>query len=312
MPVRELPRGVTRSRARVPEVVRDLRVRVDRRQVQYLDAGCGPTLLLIHGHEQSATTWRWVMPALARTHRVLAVSLTGHDGTDDVGGYAPGDDLVPFVAAFLDALGLDPVDVVGHSAGGAVALRLALAQPHRVRTLTLVDSAGLGRHVHPLLALDTQPGLGELAIMLSRLPGGALARSLMSVSMLFARPWRAPLDFLTEAHTVGLRPGQLEASTAMARHLFGPTGQRDVLVDRLPELDMPTLIVWGALDYVLPAYQAFRAVSRLRHGHLEVTSGCGHLPHVERPEQFATNLAGFLARHRAEQRTPRNRHVDVA
>jgi pimeloyl-ACP methyl ester carboxylesterase len=81
--------------------------------------------------------------------------------------------LAPFVAAFLSAVGAEaPVDLVGHSAGGAIALRLTLADPARIRTLTLVDSAALGREVHPLLALDTLPGIGELAVMISRMPGG--------------------------------------------------------------------------------------------------------------------------------------------
>ena len=136
--------------------------------------------------------------------------------------YAPGCDLARFVAAFLDTLGVGPpLDVVGHSAGGAIALRLALADPQRIRTLTLVASSGLGRGVHPLIALDTLPMLGELAILFSRLPGGNLQRTLMSAALLFAQPWRVPGEFLTEAHALGRRPGQLEASTALARALFG-------------------------------------------------------------------------------------------
>ena len=111
------------------------------------------------------------------------------------------------MAAFLDALEIDTVDLVGHSVGGAVALHLALADPARVRTLTLVASAGLGRAVNPLIALDTLPGLGEWAIMLSRLPGGHLQRTLLSAAMLFAQPWRVPADFFTEAHALGRRPG---------------------------------------------------------------------------------------------------------
>ena len=243
---------------------------------QYLEAGSGPPLLLLHGHEQSATSWRWVIPALARTHRVLALSLPGHgDTAPAVGDYAPGADLAPFVADFLDTLDVGPLDVVGHSAGGAVALRLALADPARVRTLTLVDSAGLGREVHPLLALDTLPIIGELAIMISRLPGGDVGRTTMSTAMLFAQPWRAPAEFFTEQHALGRRPGQLEASTAMARALFDATGQRQVLLDQLPTLTMPTLVIWGGCDYVLPASpgpgrggppapRAARAVPRLR------------------------------------------------
>src|SRR5689334_21732472 len=72
-------------------VVHDRRVVVDGVQLQYLEAGSGPALLLLHGHEQSATSWRWVTPVLARTHRVLALSLPGHgQSSPAVGGYAPG------------------------------------------------------------------------------------------------------------------------------------------------------------------------------------------------------------------------------
>src|SRR6202167_4091297 len=253
-------------------VVHDRRITVDGVETQYLEAGAGPLLLLLHGHEQSATSWRWVIPALARTRRVLALSLPGHgESGPAAGGHAPGVDLAPFVAAFCSAVGAEtPIDLVGHSAGGAIALRFALADPARIRTLTLVDSAGLGGEVHPLLAVDTLPGIGELAVMISRMPGGDLARTTMSAAMLFAQPWRIPAEFFTEQHALGRRPGQLEASTAMARALFGPHGQRQILTDRLPTLTTPTLIVWGEQDYLLPVQHAHAAVKSLPHGQLSV------------------------------------------
>ena len=280
-------------------VVDDRRVTVDGITAQYLEAGTGPTVLLLHGHEHSASSWRWVIPALARTHRVLALSLPGHGDTAQARAYTPGSDTAPFVAAFLDTLGVGPLHVVGHSAGGALAVRLALADPARIQTLVLVDSAGLGREVHPLLAVDTLPLVGELAILLSRLPGGNLGRSTMSTAMLFAQPWRAPADFLTEQHDRGRRPGQLEASTAMARALFDATGQRQILLDQLPAITAPTLVMWGASDYVLPAHQAHTAVHLLPHGRLALLPDCGHLPHVEHPDRFAAVLSNWLTEHHA-------------
>jgi pimeloyl-ACP methyl ester carboxylesterase len=283
--------------ARGETVFHDRRITVDGVETQYLEAGAGPPLLLLHGHEQGATTWRWVIPALARTHRVLALSLPGHGESGPAAdGHAPGADLAPFVAAFLSAVGVElPIDLVGHSAGGAIVLRLTLADPTRIRTLTLVDSAGLGREVHPLLAVDTLPGIGELAVMISRMPGGDLARTSMSAAMLFAQPWRIPADFFSEQQALSRRPGQLEASTAMARALFGPYGQRQILLDRLPALSTPTLVVWGDRDYLLPVQQAHAAVKSLPHGQLSVFPNCGHLPHVEQPDRFATELGSWLA-----------------
>ena len=285
-------------------IAQERRVFVGGVDTRYLEAGSGPVLLMLHGHEQNAASWRHVMPALARSRRVIAVSLPGHgDSAPPLDGYAPSRDIAPSVAAFLDALEIDTVDLVGHSVGGAVALHLALADPARVRTLTLVASAGLGRAVNPLIALDTLPGLGEWAIMLSRLPGGHLQRTLLSAAMLFAQPWRVPADFFTEAHALGRRPGQLEASTALARALFSAYGQREVLLDELDTLTMPTLVVWGMWDLVLPAHHGRLAVQRLPHGRLALFRTCGHLPHVEQPDRFVAELQALL-----EQPVP-HRHV---
>jgi pimeloyl-ACP methyl ester carboxylesterase len=295
----------SRPQAAGETVIHDRRIMVDGVETQYLEAGAGPLLLLLHGHEQSAASWRWVIPALARTRQVLALSLPGHGESGPAAdGHAPGADLAPFVAAFLSAVGAEaPLDLVGHSAGGAIALRLALADPARIRTLTLVDSAGLGREVHPLLALDTLPVIGELAVMISRMPGGDLARTTMSAAMLFAQPSRIPDEFFTEQHALGRRPGQLEASTAMARALFGPHGQRQILLDRLPALSTPTLVVWGDRDYLLPVQQARAAVKNLPHGQLSVFPDCGHLPHVEHPDRFATVLGTWLTAPRDHPRS---------
>jgi len=295
--VRSVPFGLRRRDQR-EFTVRDRRVTVDGLSTQYLEAGAGPPLLLLHGYEQSATSWRWVIPGLARTHRVLALSLPGHgDSAPAAGGYAPGRDLAPFVTGFLDTLGVGPLGVVGNSVGGAVALRLALADAARVRTLTLVASAGLGRDVNPLLALAAQPVLGELAMLLSRTPGGDLLRTTMSAAMLFAQPWRMPAEFVTEQHALGRQAGQLEAATAMARALFDVNGQREVLLDQLHTLTMPTLVIWGMYDYMLPAYQAQAAVDHLPAGRLSLFPDCGHLPHVECPDRFTTVLSEFLTEH---------------
>ena len=94
------------------DTVHDRRVVVDGVNLQYLEAGSGPPLLLLHGHEQSATSWRWVLPVLARTHRVLALSLPGHgESAPAVAGYGPGRDLAPLVADFLDNLGVGSLHV---------------------------------------------------------------------------------------------------------------------------------------------------------------------------------------------------------
>jgi pimeloyl-ACP methyl ester carboxylesterase len=101
---------------------------------------------------------------------------------------------------------------------------------------------------------------------------------------------------LAAQYRLGLTSGFMQATLAALRGHVDPAGQRksEVLLDELPGLNVPTLVVWGALDGVLPIRHARDAVARLRHGRLEIIPGCGHLVHVECPERFAQILNGFL------------------
>ena len=80
----------------------------------------------------------------------------------------------------------------------------------------------------------------------------------------------------------------------MARALYDLTGQRQILLDRLPTITAPTLIVWGETDYVLPAHHARTAVDLHPHGQLALLPDCGHLPHIEHPEHFTAVLNDWL------------------
>jgi pimeloyl-ACP methyl ester carboxylesterase len=88
----------------------------------------------------------------------------------------------------------------------------------------------------------------------------------------------------------------MEATMAALRAQIGLGGQREVLVDQLPHLEMPTLLTWGNRDRVFPYLQAQRALSRLREGSFELIPDCGHLPHIEQPDRFVTILSKFLER----------------
>jgi 4,5:9,10-diseco-3-hydroxy-5,9,17-trioxoandrosta-1(10),2-diene-4-oate hydrolase len=90
-------------------------------------------------------------------------------------------------------------------------------------------------------------------------------------------------------------PGFLQATLTSLRAQLNVFGQHQVFLDSLGQLPMPTLVVWGTEDVVLPKEQAHDAVSRLKQGHLALIPDCGHLPHVERPEMFSAELSQFLA-----------------
>ena len=262
--------------------------------LHYLAAGEGPPLVLLHALGESALDWRWVLPALARTHRVYAVDLPGFGySAKPSAEYSPGF-FARSIGAYLDALGLEHTALVGNSLGGLIALRLALFEPDRVTALGLIASAGLGREVTYALRLPTLPGYGEAAIAWGKTPLGAAQRAWLRVPLLFGRPERAPAEWITEQTRIAQLPGFTEATISTLRAHVDVGGQREVLADQLPHLEMPTLIVWGKRDRVFPYSQGQRAVSRLRQGSLELIPDCGHLPHIEQPDRFAAILGQFL------------------
>ena len=263
--------------------------------LRYLSAGEGPSLVLLHGAGDNSLDWRWVLPALARKHRVYAPDLPGSpDSARPAADYSPAF-FERFVAAFVDALGIGRATFVGNSLGGLIALRLALSEPARVTALVLVDSAGLGRAVNPAFTSVNVPGLSEAAIPFWRTPVGAYQRAWGRTALLFAYPpGTVPREWLAEQCRLALSPGYLEAHMAVLRALVSPLGQREVLVDHLASLKIPTLVIWGARDRVFPESQAREAVARLPQGSLAVIPDCGHMPHVERPERFLGVLRGFI------------------
>src|ERR671911_319451 len=167
----------TRYLRRMSVVVEERRIEVGGLSTRYLEAGAGEPLVLLHALGESAFDWRWVLPTLARTHRVYAPDLPGFGVSAKPAADYSSAFFERFAAGFLDALSLQPAAVVGNSLGGLVALRLVLSEPGRLGALVLVDSAGLGRSVTYALRSLTAPGYGELAIAWAKTPPGAAGRA---------------------------------------------------------------------------------------------------------------------------------------
>jgi pimeloyl-ACP methyl ester carboxylesterase len=276
--------------------IEERRVDAGGLQVACLRAGEGAPLVLLHGEGDSAASWQPVLPQLARSRRVYAPSLPGHGDSDK-----PRADYTPefygrFVGDFLDGIGVDRATLVGHSLGGLASMRFAMADPGRVAALVLVDASGLGRAVNPVLSLLSLPGVRHLAGAWTRTEIGARQRPLLRSSLQFAGPWRAPRAWLADQRRLARTPGFLDAFLTTNRRLVGLRGQREVVVDDLSRLTMPTLVVWGAWDAIVPVSQAVRAVRRLPRAELAVISDAGHAPHLERPADFVAAVESFLAR----------------
>ncbi|MFQ4141033.1 alpha/beta hydrolase [Chlorogloeopsis sp. ULAP02] len=278
--------------------VEQRRVNVGDLTIRYLTAGNGnggdPPLILLHGDGESALDWSWVLPMLAATHRVYAPDFPGAgDSSKPNIVYSP-EFYTQFVADFLDTLGLRRVVVVGNSLGGQVALRFALSYPEAVTALVLVSSSGLGELVNPFLSQLTLLWYGEAAIAWSKTPLGAKQRAWSRAVLLFADLNRIPAEWVVEQERMAQMPGFLEANLSSLRTQLNVFGQYKILLDSLPQLQIPTLVMWGDRDQILPKEQADNGVKRLQKGQLILIPDCGHLPQIEHPELFTSALLEFL------------------
>jgi pimeloyl-ACP methyl ester carboxylesterase len=265
-------------------------------RIHYLTVGSGPPLVLLHGGGECALAWRWVLPELARRFRVIAPDFPGSGGSDRPStGYSLAM-LGEFVGSFLDALGIPRAAVVGHSLGGLAAMQFALRDPARVSALALVASAGLGREIHPLVTTLCSPGLGDWATAWAITPLGQLQRVGWRACGSFSRLKRAPIGWFVDQLWLGVFPQILWDQLLLSRVLIGKEGQKEVLLDRLPDISVPTLIVWGESDQILPVAHARAAAGRIPHSRLAIVRDCGHMPHVERPEAFLEAVLSFLER----------------
>jgi len=266
-------------------------------RVVYRVAGTGPAVLLVHGLFDDSRTWRKVIPALARTHTVIAPDLLGHGESD-----APSDiDYSPAGHAgtlrdLLDILGHEQVTLVGHSLGGGIAMAFAYHYPTRVRRIALISSGGFGREVHPLLRVLSTPG-ADLALAL--LTTRATLRLVAAVARL-ARAARArkPARTLRRLRPRLARIDDREQRAAQIRTLrsvIGPRGQSISALDRVHLLRrVPTLLLWGTRDRMIPARHT--SAIRAAHANAEVVliDGTGHLPHLTRSEFVAERLSAFI------------------
>jgi pimeloyl-ACP methyl ester carboxylesterase len=263
---------------------------------EVLQTGDGFPILLLHGLGDSALTWQWVIGPLAGRHRVYALSFPGFGGSaKPAAPYSP-EFFVSFTGAFMDVMGIDRVLLVGSSLGGLVALRLAQEMPGRVKALALVGSAGLGREVSFSLRLLTLPGFGGLVTLWNKTFIGAYQWAMLTTLLLYAAPMMAPHAWVSGLRQMARMPGYLDATVATMRSIGNILGQKKkhILLDRLYQIEIPTLVLWGKQDRVIPHHHGQAAISRLPVGKLDVYEGCGHLPHIEAREQFVRSMSSFM------------------
>lgn len=267
---------------------------VDRRYVRCRDEGDGQPVVLLHGIGRTLDDFAEQHQLLARDHRVISLDLPGHGGSAPLGDPHTLSALARSVADVLDAAGVDrPAHVVGNSLGGAVAMRLAVREPARVASLVLVNSAGFGPEVTIALRLLALRPLGRLLLRPSRVTARRTVRAI------FHDPAFVTEERVGYALAAARQPHAARVMLEIVRGLGTFRGVRaqwrEELLDAVAGLDIPTLVVWGDRDLILPAVHLDAARSRLPRARTHLFRDTGHMPQIERAEAFHRLVTDFWA-----------------
>ncbi len=264
--------------------------------LSYVDSGTGPAVLFIHGILGSQRQWGRLIDRLDDTDRVIVPDLFGHGDSDKpLGDYSLGAH-AGTLRDLLDHLGIDRVTLVGHSLGGGIAMQFFYLFPERVDRLVLVASGGLGREVNPVLRSATLPGAEQVLGLLAS--GWMLTRAEAAGRAATKVGWRPGSDLKAIWQgfgSLGDRSSR-KAFLKTTRAVIDPGGQSISAHDYLPDVvPVPTMIVWGSKDRMIPAHHALKAHKALPDCRIELFDGAGHFPHLDDPDRFADLLRDFMA-----------------
>jgi pimeloyl-ACP methyl ester carboxylesterase len=254
-----------------------------------------PLLLFVHGITNSSASWETVLPLLTPHYRVIAPDLLGHgDSAKPRGDYSLGA-AASLLRDLMLALGHERATIVGHSLGGGIAMQFTYQFPERVERLVLVGSGGLGREVTMLLRAATLPGSEFILPLLVAEPlvtaGEVIGRVLGKVGLRIGRDIAEMAEGFASLRDTEAR----KAFVHTARSVIDVGGQLVDATDRLYLAQaLPTLIVWGARDRIIPASHGLRAHALMPGSRMELFENAGHFPHQDEPVAFAAALRDFV------------------
>lgn len=263
-------------------------VTVDGLRVHVTDTGSGPPLVLLHGINASHLSFAGWQRELSADYRVIAIDLPGHGltGPDPLKRYSWAE-MAARIHGVVAALGLERFVLAGNSLGGAVALSYALAHPDRLRALVLIDSIGGPRTgpMPPALAALSRPGLGKLfSVMTPR----AVVRQVLEST--YGDPRKVTEADVDAYYDLTLRAGNRRAGRDVL--LQGPD---QGLAAHVPEIKVPTLIIWGEKDSWVGPRSADWFEQQIDGAVVARFPELGHLPMAEDPVATAEALRRFLA-----------------
>ncbi|MCV7400120.1 alpha/beta fold hydrolase [Mycobacterium fragae] len=272
-------------------------IATDAGVLRYHEAGDGPPLLMLHGSGPGVTGWRnfrGVVGTFSEFFRCLILEFPGFGVSDDFGGH-PMVTAFDAVVRFVDALGLQVVDIIGNSMGGGIALNFAIAHPERVRRLVTIG--GIGRNVFSPAPAE---GIRLLQEFTEEPTRDRLVRWLHSMvydpavvtDELIEERWTHATDPQTLAGA--RRMYSREAFAQMTKAMESSKGPPPWAV--LHRVKAPTLITWGLDDRVSPLDMALIPIRTIPNAELHVFANCGHWTMIEAKDAFESVVLAFLLR----------------
>lgn len=250
-------------------------------KIHYIEAGKGPTVILLHGLGADWSSWSQTIGPLAQKYRVIALDQIGFGRSDKpLINYRVGT-LVDFLNGLYKELKVERASLVGNSLGGFTATAFALAHPDKVDRLVLVDAAGYSvpKDVDPrtfsLLNPSTREGVKQ--IMATIFYNKQMFTSDTFVDAAFARKMSAGDGYTIQRFIESIIRGE------------------DVLDGRLAAIKQPTLILWGREDMLTPLAMGERFKQDIAGSELVIFEKCGHVPQLEKAAEFNAALMKFLA-----------------
>ena len=262
------------------------------RRVNVIDTGGdGPPLLFLHGLGGLWQNWLLNIPAFMDRFRVIAPDLPGFGGSEMPAGRISIQGFARVIDALCERLEIESPVVVGNSMGGFIGAELALAFPTRVRKLVLVSAAGISAENmwrEPVMAVGRLMAVGAARTGVKQLPVVNRPRLRRAALQLVVRyPEKLSVPLATELVVGAGTPGFVGGLDAVLGYSFR---------ERLPEIEIPTLIVWGRNDILIPvedAYEFERLIGA--NARAVVFDDTGHLAMLERPSRFNALLDEFIA-----------------
>ncbi len=296
----------TGSPAQPDGVLGEGHLRVDGVRIRYRDEGAAEKtpVLLLHGIGRSLEDWEGLYARLAPDHRVISIDLPGFGLSERTAGRYSMETMARFVLAALDTLGeRRPLHVVGNSLGGAVAMKISALAPERVRSLVLANSAGFGKEVTIALRLLAVRPVGRFLLRDTSRKAAYRTERALFYDRAFVTEER-----LDHAQEVGRNPVHDDVMLAVAGHLgtFGGVRRRwrTELLRSVAAQRKPTLVIWGDEDRVLPASHLEHARTAFPHAEFHLFDKCGHMPQIEREEEFDALVRRFVAGADADPAAP--------